>query len=137
MLNLKNLFRNMEFIKLYRIHFFSTSAFRYDKQIEEKITKKAQSLPVIQRRTRFCCFDFSTTVTNGSYAFFELMSEFYFIKSRFDLIVQSSNPRSILLEPRSPSSSNFHRDRVLILQYLIHQATFLYSCRTQRIKVRL
>ena len=36
MLNLENLFRNMEFIKLYQIHFFSISVFTYDKQIEEK-----------------------------------------------------------------------------------------------------
>ena len=36
--------------------------------------------------------------------------KFHFIKSRFDLILQS-NSCSILLEPRSPSFSHFHQDR--------------------------
>ena len=38
-------------------------------------------------------------------------TSFYFIKLPFDLILQSSNTCSILLETRSPSSSNCHRDR--------------------------
>ena len=37
--------------------------------------------------------------------------QFCFIKLRFDLILYSSNPRPILLEPRIPSSSNFHHNR--------------------------
>ena len=36
---------------------------------------------------------------------------FYSKKSWFDLILQSSNPRYVLLESKSPYSSNFHRDR--------------------------
>ena len=40
-----------------------------------------------------------------------LRFKFYFIKSRFDLIPQPSNPCSIILTPRAPSSSNFHHDR--------------------------
>ena len=40
MLNLKSLFRHIEFIKLYRIRFFAISAVTRLKQIEEKRTKK-------------------------------------------------------------------------------------------------
>ena len=40
MLNLKSLFRHIEFIKLYRIRFFAISAVTCLKQIEEKRTKK-------------------------------------------------------------------------------------------------
>ena len=36
---------------------------------------------------------------------------FYSKKSLFDLILQSSNPRYVLLESKSPYSCNFHRDR--------------------------
>ena len=39
MLNLKNIFRNTEFLKRYRIGFLSISAFTCLKQIEEKRTK--------------------------------------------------------------------------------------------------
>ena len=52
MLKVKSIFQNTEFIKLYRIHFFSISAFTYDKQIEEKRTKKSKSLQVIKHKTK-------------------------------------------------------------------------------------
>ena len=53
MLNLKNLFRKMVFIKLYRICLFALSRFARSKQVEERRTKKTTSLQLI-KRTRKC-----------------------------------------------------------------------------------
>ena len=54
MLKLKNLFRNMEFVKPHRIRFFfSISAFTCFKQTEEKRTKKTKSLQLIKRTRKY------------------------------------------------------------------------------------
>ena len=56
MLNLKNLFRNIEFIKADRIQIlicFPIPAFTYAKQIEEKrMKKKSKILQVIKRKIK-------------------------------------------------------------------------------------
>ena len=72
--------------------------------------KRRETYEIFKRKNNYCdksVLTIKLTFDLYKYGFVKKL----FIKPWFDLTLQSSNPRSILLESRSPSSSNFHRDR--------------------------